>query len=61
MNYRAVKRGHRIVEVPIRFEEREHGKSKMSMTEQVESALTPWKLLLRQKTMKMIPEREATS
>jgi dolichol-phosphate mannosyltransferase len=61
MNYRAVKRGHRIVEVPIRFEEREQGKSKMSMREQVESVLTPWKLLLRQKKMTMIPEREATS
>ena len=61
MNYRAVERGHRIVEVPIRFEEREQGKSKMSMTEQVESVLTPWKLLLRQKKMNMVPEREATS
>lgn len=45
MNYRAVKRGLRIVEVPIRFEERVAGASKMSLAVQLESALTPWKLL----------------
>ncbi|MFG3054794.1 polyprenol monophosphomannose synthase [Kitasatospora sp. NPDC048239] len=45
MNYRAVKRGHTIREVPIRFEERIKGASKMSLGVQVESALAPWKLL----------------
>ncbi|MFF2041494.1 polyprenol monophosphomannose synthase [Kitasatospora sp. NPDC058170] len=45
MNYRAVKRGHVIREVPIRFEERIKGASKMSLGVQVESALAPWKLL----------------
>jgi dolichol-phosphate mannosyltransferase len=45
MNYRAVRRGLRIVEVPIRFEERVKGASKMSVSVQIESALTPWKLL----------------
>ncbi|MBS2966715.1 polyprenol monophosphomannose synthase [Actinocrinis puniceicyclus] len=45
MNYRAVRRGLRIVEVPIRFEERVKGASKMSFAVQLESALTPWKLL----------------
>ncbi|MFI9271487.1 polyprenol monophosphomannose synthase [Kitasatospora sp. NPDC052896] len=45
MNYRTVKRGMRIMEVPIRFEERVKGASKMSMAVQVESALAPWKLL----------------
>ncbi len=45
MNYRVVKRGMRILEVPIRFEERVKGASKMSLSVQVESALAPWKLL----------------
>lgn len=49
MNYRAVKLGQRIVEVPIRFEERAEGASKMTLRVQLESALTPWKLLLRRK------------
>ncbi|WP_416520566.1 polyprenol monophosphomannose synthase [Streptomyces achromogenes] len=44
MNYRTVKRGFTILEVPIRFEEREKGASKMSLAVQLESALTPWKL-----------------
>ncbi|MEV7781187.1 polyprenol monophosphomannose synthase [Kitasatospora sp. NPDC088351] len=45
MNYRAVQRGLRIREVPIRFEERVKGASKMSLGVQVESALAPWRLL----------------
>ena len=45
MNYRTVKRGLRIAEVPIRFEERTAGASKMSLKVQLESALMPWKLL----------------
>ncbi|WKX74046.1 polyprenol monophosphomannose synthase [Streptomyces sp. XD-27] len=44
MNYRAFKRGFTILEVPIRFEERGQGASKMSLGVQLESALTPWKL-----------------
>jgi dolichol-phosphate mannosyltransferase len=47
MNYRTVRRGLRIAEVPIRFEERTHGASKMSLKVQLESALMPWKLLFR--------------
>ncbi|WP_100343518.1 polyprenol monophosphomannose synthase [Compostimonas suwonensis] len=47
MNYRTVRRGMRIVEVPIRFEERTEGASKMSLGVQLESALMPWKLLLK--------------
>jgi dolichol-phosphate mannosyltransferase len=58
MNYRAMKRGQHIAEVPIRFEERERGNSKMALREQVESALTPWKLLLHRKQMSTLPERE---
>ncbi|MFI6154958.1 polyprenol monophosphomannose synthase [Kitasatospora sp. NPDC051170] len=44
MNYRVIKRGLTIREVPIRFEERIEGMSKMSLGVQVESALAPWKL-----------------
>jgi len=44
MNYRTVKRGGLIAEVPIRFEERAEGVSKMSLGVQIESALMPWKL-----------------
>jgi len=47
MNYRTVRRGLRIAEVPIRFEERTEGVSKMSLKVQLESALMPWKLLFR--------------
>jgi dolichol-phosphate mannosyltransferase len=45
MNYRTVRRGLRIAEVPIHFEERSEGVSKMSLGVQMESALIPWKLL----------------
>ncbi|MFF0298183.1 polyprenol monophosphomannose synthase [Kitasatospora sp. NPDC004615] len=44
MNYRVVQRGMRIAEVPIRFEERVEGMSKMSLGVQLESAVAPWKL-----------------
>jgi dolichol-phosphate mannosyltransferase len=46
MNYRTVQRGLKIAEVPIHFEERNEGVSKMSLAVQVESALVPWRLLL---------------
>ncbi|MFD7426938.1 polyprenol monophosphomannose synthase [Streptomyces sp. NPDC059818] len=46
MNHRAVRRGLRIVEVPIRFEERVNGESKLGLRVQIESAIAPWKLLL---------------
>ncbi len=45
MNYRTIKQGFSIAEVPIRFEERTKGASKMSLKVQLESALMPWKLL----------------
>jgi dolichol-phosphate mannosyltransferase len=44
MNYRTVKKGLRILEVPIVFEERVEGASKMTLAVQLESAITPWKL-----------------
>ncbi|WP_281032833.1 polyprenol monophosphomannose synthase [Nocardia brevicatena] len=46
MNYRTKQQGIAIAEVPIRFEERTLGASKMSLKVQLESALMPWKLLL---------------
>ncbi|MEV5302155.1 polyprenol monophosphomannose synthase [Amycolatopsis methanolica] len=49
MNYRTVKQGMRIAEIPIRFEERADGVSKMSLAVQLESALMPWKLLFGRK------------
>lgn len=48
MNYRALVRGHKILEIPIHFTEREHGTSKMSFTTQLESALMPLRLRLQQ-------------
>lgn len=45
MNYRVISRGLRIAEVPIRFEERVDGSSKMTLAVQLESAAVPWKLL----------------
>ncbi|GHH32033.1 polyprenol monophosphomannose synthase [Lentzea cavernae] len=47
MNHRVVRRGMRIAEVPIRFDERAEGASKMSFAVQLESAIMPWKLLFK--------------
>ncbi len=44
MNYRTALQGLDIAEVPIRFEERTEGASKMNLREQLESAATPWRL-----------------
>jgi dolichol-phosphate mannosyltransferase len=44
MNYRAVLRGLKIVEVPVHFAERAEGESKMSLKVQLESAIMPFKL-----------------
>ncbi|RZL23585.1 MAG: polyprenol monophosphomannose synthase [Rhodococcus sp. (in: high G+C Gram-positive bacteria)] len=51
MNYRVVQRGMKIAETPIRFEERTDGVSKMSLAVQLESALVPWKLKFRKKSL----------
>ncbi len=51
MNYRTVKHGLTLAEVPITFEERSEGESKMSLSVQLESALVPWKLLLGKKKL----------
>jgi len=47
LKYRAVQAGYTAVEIPIRFEERRAGESKMSLAVQLESALVPWRLRLR--------------
>lgn len=44
MHYRAHRQGHKIVEIPIHFEERQLGASKMSTSVKLESALRPWQL-----------------
>lgn len=43
MNHRVVQAGKRIAEVPITFEERAEGASKMTLKVQLESAVMPWK------------------
>jgi dolichol-phosphate mannosyltransferase len=47
MNYRAVKHGLKIVELPIHFTDRREGESKMSLKVQLESALMPLSLRRR--------------
>lgn len=47
LKFLAVRRGHNGVEIPIRFEERTEGVSKMSLSTQLESALVPLRLRLR--------------
>lgn len=44
MHYRATRWGKRILEVPIKFQDREAGASKMSLGVQLESAIMPFKL-----------------
>jgi dolichol-phosphate mannosyltransferase len=47
MNYRTVRRGLKVVELPIHFAERRDGVSKMSLRVQLESALIPFLLRRR--------------
>src|ERR1700744_5082114 len=44
MNHRAVRRGLKVLEVPIHFADRAAGRSKMRPREQIESALMPFRL-----------------
>jgi dolichol-phosphate mannosyltransferase len=48
MNYRSVRAGLKIVELPIHFAERRDGESKMNVRVQLESALMPF--MLRRRT-----------
>jgi dolichol-phosphate mannosyltransferase len=43
-------RGSRIAEVPITFIERRQGESKLSRGVLLESALTPWRLVARDRS-----------
>jgi dolichol-phosphate mannosyltransferase len=47
MNYRTVKHGLKIVELPIHFADRREGDSKMTVRVQLESALMPFQLRRR--------------
>jgi dolichol-phosphate mannosyltransferase len=47
MNYRTVRHGLKIVELPIHFAERREGESKMNVRVQLESALVPFLLRRR--------------
>ncbi|MFH8219929.1 polyprenol monophosphomannose synthase [Streptomyces sp. NPDC018056] len=49
LKYRAVRAGHRAVEVPIRFGQRAEGVSKMTLRTQLESAVVPLRLRLRRR------------
>lgn len=44
LKYQAVRTGHTGVEIPIHFEERRIGASKMTIAVQLESAILPWRL-----------------
>ncbi|CAM3669965.1 polyprenol monophosphomannose synthase [Nocardiopsis rhodophaea] len=44
MHFRAYRRGQKMVEIPIHFEDRQEGSSKMDLAVQVESALRPFRL-----------------
>ncbi|SEK22230.1 dolichol-phosphate mannosyltransferase [Streptacidiphilus jiangxiensis] len=50
LKFRAVHKGFSALEIPIRFEERRAGESKMSFGVQLESALVPWRLRLRSRS-----------
>jgi dolichol-phosphate mannosyltransferase len=49
LKYKAVRAGHSAVEIPIRFEERTEGVSKMTLRTQLESAVVPIRLRLKKK------------
>jgi dolichol-phosphate mannosyltransferase len=49
LKYKAVRAGHSAVEIPIRFEERTEGVSKMTLRTQLESAVVPIRLRLKHK------------
>jgi dolichol-phosphate mannosyltransferase len=51
MHYLAQKLGHKIVEIPIHFNERRHGESKMSFAVKMESALMPFQLRFRHRSI----------
>ncbi len=52
MAYICERMGYRILEVPIRFEERREGRSKMSLRVQIEAALRVWQVRWRYRNLK---------
>jgi dolichol-phosphate mannosyltransferase len=44
MNYRSIRQGLKIIELPIHFSDRTQGKSKITIKAQIESALMPFKI-----------------
>jgi dolichol-phosphate mannosyltransferase len=44
MNYRSIRQGLKIIELPIHFSDRAQGESKMNLKVQLESALMPFRL-----------------
>ena len=44
MNYRAIRQGLKVIELPIHFSDRTEGKSKITLKVQLESAIMPFKL-----------------
>lgn len=44
MNYRSVRQGLKVIELPIHFSDRTEGKSKITLKAQLESVLMPFKL-----------------
>jgi dolichol-phosphate mannosyltransferase len=51
MTYVAERLGYHIVEIPIYFEDRRIGQSKMSMPVKIESALRVWDVWWRQRAL----------
>jgi dolichol-phosphate mannosyltransferase len=49
MNHRCKQLGHKIVEIPIHFEERYAGSSKISLRIQLEALKLPWQLMFNRK------------
>ena len=47
MKFKALRRGFQVMEVPIHFEDRTVGESKMNLAVQLESIAMPWKLRAR--------------
>ena len=44
MNYRSIRHGLKVIEIPVHFSDRAEGKSKMSFKTQLESAFMPFSL-----------------
>src|ERR1700753_1378454 len=59
LSHRAVRRGLKVLEVPIHFADRAAGQSKMSLREQIESALIPIRLRVRPRGRQPIHGRTA--